>query len=241
MTSANHSGQLFTGGSGLLGRALRNLRPDALFPSSSEFDVTNYRQMQDWAHDRKVSVVVHAAAFISPPKIDQDPVRALDVNIVGTANVVRLCAALGARLVYISTDYVFRGDRGLYGEGDEVHPVNKYAWSKLGGECAVRLYDKGLIIRTSFGPETFPYEKAFADQWTSRQAVSVAARDILRAVDSDCLGVLHIGGPRTTVFDYARSLDPARTIQPLSVKDVPFAVPKDTSLDTTRFFREVED
>lgn len=239
MTSMPESTQLFTGGSGLLGKSLRAVRPDAHFPASLEFDVTNYGQMHDWARNRNLTVLVHAAAFTSPPKIDQDPVRALEVNVVGTANVVRLCATLGLRLVYISTDYVFRGDRGLYAESDEMHPVNKYAWSKLGGECAARLYDRSLIIRTSFGPDAFPYEKAFEDQWTSRQSVSSAARDILLAVDSDCLGVLHIGGPRRTVLDYARGLDPARTIHPLSVNDVPFSVPRDTSLDTTRFLREV--
>jgi dTDP-4-dehydrorhamnose reductase len=233
--------QLFTGGSGLLGRTLRRVRPDALFPASSEFDVTNYSQMQDWARNRNIGVLVHAAAFTSPPKVDRDPMRALEVNVMGTANVVRLSAALGLRLVYLSTDYVFRGDRGRYREGDEVHPVNKYAWSKLGGECAVRLYENALIIRTSFGPDAFPYEKAFADQWTSRLSVSDAARDILRAVDSDLVGVLHIGGPRRTVLEYARWQDPARAIEPLSVHDVPFAVPKDTSLDTTRFRREVGD
>ena len=233
--------QLFTGGSGLLGSAFRRVRPDALFPASSEFDVTNYSQMGDWVRDRNLSVLVHAAALTSPPRVDQDPQRALEVNIIGTANVVRLCSALGLRLVYVSTDYVFRGDRGRYREDDEVLPVNKYAWSKLGGECAVRLYDNALIVRTSFGPDIFPYEKAFVDQWTSRQSVSAAARDILRAVDSDLVGVLHIGGPRRTVLEYARGLDPARAIKALSVSDVAFAVPKDTSLDTTRFLREVGD
>jgi dTDP-4-dehydrorhamnose reductase len=141
--------------------------------------------------------------------------------------------------VYISTDYVFRGDRGRYGEEDELHPVNKYAWSKLGGECAVRLYDNALIIRTSFGPDEFPYPKAFADQWTSRQNVSRAARDILRAVDSSLTGVLHIGGPRRTVLEYARALSPEKNVGSLSVKDAPFAVPADTSLDTARFLREM--
>jgi hypothetical protein len=105
----------------------------------------------------------------------------------------------------------------------------------------VRLYVNSLIIRTSFGPDAFPYEKAFTDQWTSRQSVSKAAGDILRAVDSDLLGVLHIGGPRCTVLEYARGLDEARPIAGLSVADVSFAVPKDTSLDTTRFGREVAD
>ena len=233
--------QLFTGGSGLLGNAFHRVRPDALFPASSEFDVTNYSQIGDWVRDRNLSVLVHAAALTSPPRVDQEPQRALEVNIIGTANVVRLCSALGLRLVYVSTDYVFRGDRGRYREDDEVLPVNKYAWSKLGGECAVRLYDNALIVRTSFGPDIFPYEKAFVDQWTSRQSVSAAARDILRAVDSDLVGVVHIGGPRRTVLEYARGLDPARAIKALSVSDVAFAVPKDTSLDTTRFLREVGD
>jgi dTDP-4-dehydrorhamnose reductase len=216
---------LFTGGSGLLGRAFRRLVPDALYPPSSEFDVTDLAQMESWLRNREIDVVVHAAAFTSPPKIDQDPQRALSVNIAGTANVVRLCASRQARLVYISSDYVY--------------PVNKYAWSKLGGECAVRLYDNALIIRTSFGPDEFPYPKAFADQWTSRQSVSIAARDILRAVESHLTGVLHIGGPRRTVLEYAQALSPEKNVGSLSVKDATFAVPVDTSLDTARFLREM--
>jgi dTDP-4-dehydrorhamnose reductase len=212
-----------------------------MFPSSSEFDVTDLPGMTSWVRGKTIETIVHAAAFTSPPKIDQDPLKALEVNIVGTANVVRLCKALNARLVYMSTDYVFRGDRGNYREEDEVHPVNKYAWSKLGGECAVRLWDKSLIVRTSFGPDEFPFPKAFSDQWTSRQSVSVAARAIVRAVESGLTGVLHVGGPRRTVFEYARALSPSLKIEPLSVNDVSFSVPHDTSLDTTRYLREVGD
>jgi dTDP-4-dehydrorhamnose reductase len=230
---------LFTGGSGLLGRAFRKLLPDALYPSSADFDVSNFEQMMAWVGERPIDVILHAAAFTSPPKIDQDPSRALAVNIVGTANVVRAAMGVGARLVYISTDYVFRGDRGRYREDDELHPVNKYAWSKLGGECAVRLYDNALIIRTSFGPDEFPYPKAFVDQWTSRQGVSATARDILRVVEGGTTGVLHVGGPRQSVMEYARGLDPSRAIAGLSIKDVGFAVPVDTSLDTSRFRRDV--
>jgi dTDP-4-dehydrorhamnose reductase len=231
---------LFTGGSGLLGQAFRRLLPEARYPTSSELDVADAVGVSRYLDGKAIDLVVHAAAFTSPPKIDQDPNRALAVNIVGTANVVRACAERSVRLVYISTDYVFRGNRGNYAEDDELHPVNKYAWSKLGGECAVRLYDKSLIIRTSFGPDTFPYPKAFSDQWTSRQSVSATARQILRAVESDITGVLHIGGPRRTVLEYARSLDSSQDIGGLSVHDVPFSVPVDTSLDTGRYRREIE-
>lgn len=226
---------LFTGGSGLLGTALRALVPEAHYPSSQEFDVTDYRQMRDYLLDRPCTTLVHAAAFTSPPNVDRDPGKAIDVNVIGTAQVVRLCMEFGCRLIYISTDYVFRGDKGNYSEEDAVYPVNKYAWSKLGGECAVRMYDKGLIVRTTFGPEVFPYPKAFVDQWTSRESVSVIARKIVRLLDTDVTGVIHIGGRRRTVLEYAKGLDEERPISALSIHDVTFRVPEDTSLDCRKY------
>jgi dTDP-4-dehydrorhamnose reductase len=226
---------LVTGGSGLLGTALRKVLPQAAYPSSSQFDIRDFVQMNDFLSTGDYSVLVHAAAFTSPPRIDRDPVQALETNILGTANVVRLCMRHELRLIYVSTDYVFRGDAGLYGEGDAVYPVNKYAWSKLGGECAARLYDKALIIRTSFGPDSFPFPKAFEDQWTSRESVSVFAHKLLGLLESDVTGTLHVGGPRRTVLEYARSLDSSKRIEPLSTRDVPFAVPSDSSLDCRRY------
>jgi dTDP-4-dehydrorhamnose reductase len=157
------------------------------------------------------------------------------VNIAGTANVVRLCSERSIRLVYISTDYVFDGDRGSYKEDDPVHPVNKYAWSKLGGECAVRMLDDALIIRTSFGPNEFPYPKAFVDQWTSRLSVSAVADKIVALLATDARGVVHVGGPRLTVYEYAKGLDPRREIGELSIRTVSFRVPRDTSLDSSRY------
>jgi dTDP-4-dehydrorhamnose reductase len=157
------------------------------------------------------------------------------VNIVGTSNVVKLCLEFGMRMIYISTDYVFKGDQGNYKETDSVYPVNKYAWSKLGGECAVRLYDKALIVRTTFGPNVFPYEKAFVDQWTSRESVTTIAQKISALIDKDITGVVHVGGPRRTVFEYAQSLNPGKEIGPLSIHDVGFAVPTDTSLNCEKY------
>jgi len=226
---------LFTGGSGLLGGEVRGLLPDACFPSSAEFNVTDYAQMEAYVQGSQFATLVHAAALTSPPRVDKEPGRAIDVNIIGTANVVKLCMAHGLRLIYISTDYVFQGDRGNYGEEDAVHPVNKYAWSKLGGECAVRMYDRSLIVRTTFGPNVFPYEKAFVDQWTSRESVRTIAAKLVRLLDHEITGVIHLGGPRRTVYQYACSLDPSRSIQELSIRDVSFRVPVDTSLKCDRY------
>ncbi|HNS19973.1 MAG TPA: sugar nucleotide-binding protein [Sedimentisphaerales bacterium] len=233
MTSG--SGCLFTGGSGLLGSAFRAILPDAQYPSSAEFDVTNYPQMRSYLCDKPCRTLIHAAAFTSPPRVDRDPGHAVEVNIIGTAHVVRLCMEFDCRLIYISTDYVFQGDRGNYREEDALHPVNGYAWSKLGGECAVRMYPKGLIVRTTFGPDVFPYPSAFADQWTSREKVSVIARKIVRLLDTDVTGVIHIGSRRRTVLEYARSLDETRPVGSMSIHDVAFRVPEDTSLDCGKY------
>jgi dTDP-4-dehydrorhamnose reductase len=191
--------------------------------------------MKKYAESNGCDLIIHAAAFTSPPLVDKDPLKAIETNIIGTTNVVKLCVEFGSRLIYISTDYVFNGEKGDYRETDPVYPVNKYAWSKLGGECAVRIYDKSLIIRTSFGPNVFPYPKAFVDQWTSRESVSVIARKIVSLIDNDMTGVIHVGGKRKTVYEYAKGLDESKEIGKLSIKDVSFSVPVDTSLNCEKY------
>jgi dTDP-4-dehydrorhamnose reductase len=235
MEQINDNQIIFTGGSGLLGSEFRKLMPESDYPSMERFDVTNYQQMEDYLRNRNFKILVHAAALISPPKIEKEPMGAIETNIIGTANVAKLCSRLGIKLIYISTDYVFKGDKGNYSEEDPVLPVNKYAWSKLGGECAVRLLDNYLIIRTTFGSNIFPYEKAFTDQWTSREGVSVIAKKIIFLLKKDITGVIHVGGKRKTVFDYAMSLDGNRKIEKISIKDVDFKVPVDTSLNSSRY------
>lgn len=225
---------LFSGGSGLLGRTMQKIAPNWLYPSHKELDVTDTTSVGNWfiAHPG-VKTIVHAAAFISPPRVQKEPMLALRVNVVGTANMAAFAKLMGARLVYISTDYVFDGQRGMYLEKDAVRPTSLYAWSKLGGECAVRMYDRGLIVRTSFGPDEFPYPGAYADQWTSRLPVSEFARRLKRIVEDDELvWIIHVGGPRRTVFEYAQEISPGKDIQKLSRWRATPVPPFDTSLDT---------
>lgn len=229
------SGIIITGGSGTLGSEFKKILPNLNYPSSKEFNVTDYDQMTKYVESGDYELIIHAAAFTSPPLIDKDPLRALEVNIIGTSNVVRLCITYDMRLIYISTDYVFKGDEGNYKEDDPFFPVNKYAWSKLGGECAAKLWDKSLIVRTTFGPTVFPYEKAFVDQWTSRESVSVIAKKISELISKNITGIIHVGGKRKTVYEYAKHLDEKRDIKQISRNDVNFQVPFDTSLNCDKY------
>ena len=226
---------LYTGGKGLLGSEFRKQLPGLNYVDIEDFNITDYQDIDRYFSGKKIKQVIHAAAFTSPPKCDQEPEKAIDANIIGTCNMVKICMKLGIKLIYICTDYVFKGDKGNYKEDDPVYPVNKYAWSKLGGECAVRMYDNSLIIRTTFGPNVFPYEKAFVDQWTSRESVSSIVKRIVKLLDKDIKGTVHVGGIRKTVFQYAKSLDSTKDIKELSIHDVNFRVPEDTSLDTSKY------
>lgn len=231
---------LLIGSSGTLGTALQKNYKFSLCPSHAELDITNTRQIDRYFATNIFTEVLLAAAFISPPKIHNDPIKAIEVNIIGTANIVRACLNYGKRLIYISTDYVFDGKKGNYTEADPVFPSNKYAWSKLGGECSVRLIDNHLIIRTSFGPDVFPYSQAFVDQWTSREPVSLIANKIALLLDRDIHGTVHIGGERRTVYEYAQSITHTNPIKKISRKTASFSVPKDTTLISKKYISIIE-
>ncbi len=97
----NKSQAIFTGGSGLLGSEFRKILPNINYPSSKEFNVTKYNQMKKYLESNGCELIFHAAAFTPPPLINKDPLKALETNIVGTSNVMKLCMEFDARLIYI--------------------------------------------------------------------------------------------------------------------------------------------
>ena len=148
---------LVTGGSGRLGRELHSELPrlgvEAFFPSRDELDVTLPGTIRAALDRYEPDVVVHAAAYTDVKRAETQKELCWRVNVGGTRNMVRALAGCAAKLVYISTDYVFWGDKGGYTEEDPVGPVrNYYALSKLAAEEVARVYTDILAIRTSFRP-----------------------------------------------------------------------------------------
>ena len=224
---------LMSGGVGMLGRQLKKLEPSIIAMSRRDMDVSNYDQIVEQLKRNKPDVFLHLAAFTDNRKVEKDPKGAIHNNIIGTANVTQACIQENIRLVYISTDYVYSGKKGMYKEEDEILPVNKYAWSKLGGECAVRQYDNSLIIRTSIGSLTFPYEKAFVDMWTSKDTIDVIAPMILKASKSNITGILNLGTPRKNMFEYARKLN--KNVKKAIRNEFGDSTTFDTSLNLSKF------
>jgi dTDP-4-dehydrorhamnose reductase len=157
------------------------------------------------------------------------------VNIKGTANIALACLQRKTRLVYLSTDYIYKGDKGNYSEKDEIAPFNLYAWTKLGGESSVMAVPDHLIIRTSFGAEQFEYDAAFTDKWTSKDYVDVIAPQVLEAARSPLTGLLNIGSERRSMYEYAKIRNP--DVKATKIRDSAHKSPADTSLNLDRWTR----
>lgn len=139
---------LVTGAGGQVGQALRSVLAAATFLTHAQLDVTERDQVESATAD--IDVVVHLAALTNVDLCERQPDLAYDVNSEGTRLVAEAVRGR-ARLIYVSTDYVFDGNKtGAYEESDKPGPINHYGRSKLEGEFHVLKERRNLVIRTSW-------------------------------------------------------------------------------------------
>jgi len=225
---------LLTGGSGLLGTALRAAEPGIVAPGHGELDVCDREGFAAALRAHRPGIVIHAAALVGTAICDREPARCLDVNVGGTINVVLAARAVSARLIFLSTDYVFDGTVGGYRETDPTSPINLYGRSKVAAEAIVLSLDDALVLRTSFCSSTaWKFAGAFTDQYSSRDTVERISAQVLLAARSPLAGILHMGAERRSLYDLARTIDPA--VKPLSITSSPLRLPRDVSLDVSRW------
>jgi len=225
---------LLTGGSGMLGTELQKIDHNIIAPAKSNLDVQSIGNVVEYMEKYHPDVVIHAAAHTDNKWVENNPTQAVYVNICGTSHVAMACYLAGCRMVYISTDYIYKGDRGNYKEDDEILPFNLYSWTKLGGECAVRIVKNHLIIRTSFGSSEFNYPVAFIDKWSSKEYVDKIAPMIYQAAISPLTGVVNIGGQRRSLYNYASERNPS--VKGVKIADTSFFTPYDTSLNLQKWY-----
>ena len=201
-----------TGAGGQVGRALRERLPSLRYLTHAELDVRDAPTVTDAL--RGADCVIHLAAMTHVDRCQQQPQLAWDINGHGTANVCR-AAADGARVMYVSTDYVFSGSKGdAYSEEDVPQPGNVYGETKLAGEREVLARQNSLVLRTSWvygeganfvrtilaAARAGAPLRVVADQIgrpTSARSVAVALAFLL---ERPVTGLLHVSGdgPATT-------------------------------------------
>ena len=196
---------LVIGGSGRFGSILKGLKTnyEMLFPSKTTLDITNFRSIQKYIKLKKPNIVIHLAGLSRPMNIhDRQIQKSIDLNIIGTSNITKACAEKNIKLVYFSTNYVYPGIRGYYKESDGLLPINNYAWSKLGGECAVQMYKNSLILRVCMTERPFIHKEAFCNVKSSFIYHDEVAKILLKLINVK--GILNIGGPTKSVYNFAK-------------------------------------
>ena len=147
---------LVLGAGGMLGhdvvRAATEANVEVLGLSRAEVDVTDEAAVAAALYEQRPDTVVNCAAYTNVDGAEAEPELALRVNGEAAGNVARAAAALDARVVYVSTDYVFDGRKGApYLETDEPNPLSSYGRSKLAGERAtVEANARHFVVRSSW-------------------------------------------------------------------------------------------
>lgn len=204
---------LITGANGQLGKELVELFTEKGFEvygfGRDKMDITNQAQVQEVISTLKPDIVLHSAAHTQVDLAESEPEQAFSINAYGTRNVAVAAGAVGAKLVYISTDYVFDGTTDEpYSEFSPTSPLGVYGKSKLAGEQFVRdLHSKFFIVRTSwvYGKHGDNFVKTMLKLGEGRKELSVVAdqigcptytldlaTSILELVNSEKYGVYHI-------------------------------------------------
>lgn len=233
---------LVTGASGQLGfdcvKELERRHIAVRGVNSKDFPLTDFSVMQQYLLDYKPDAVIHCAAYTAVDKAEEEAAACEAVNVIGTRNLAKLCHEIDAKLLYISTDYVFAGDGDkFYEPQDEKKPQNVYGLSKLKGEQAVAAeLEKYFIVRISwvFGingknfirtmlnlSKTHTELNVVNDQIGSPTYTSDLAVLLADIIQSDKYGIYHATNEGTCSWaDFAREIF-KQARKAVKVNDVP--------------------
>lgn len=258
---------MVTGSSGLLGsklivaakgnyKTIATYGTKPLFPNSIRMDIMDRDEVLHIISKFKPDVVVHTAAETDVDKCEVDKERAWRVNVDGTKNIAEVCSEVGAKLIYVSTDYVFDGEKGLYSEEDAPKPINYYGLTKLEGEKHIDKVEGYLIARASVLYGWHPRRKNFVtwvldslkqnkqikivdDHHNSPTLADNLAEIILEAIERDLSGLYHTAGKeRISRFEFAlriaKTFDlDGKLIKPIKMAELKAWIarrPRDSSL-----------
>jgi len=196
---------VITGGHGRFGSVLKkiNNKKNLLFPTKKQLNILKLNSIKNYLKIKKPRVLIHLAGLSRPMDMhDKNINKSIDLNIIGTANIVKVCSFLGIKLIYFSTHYVYPCNKGNYSENSPLLPINNYAWSKLGGESAVQMYKNSLILRVCMTENPFVHKSAFANVKSNFIFHEDVAKILFKLISKK--GIINIGGRTQTIYDFAK-------------------------------------
>lgn len=196
---------LVTGSDSRFGKLLKKLKTKHkfIFRNKKELNILSLSSIKKNLKRFKPNYLLHLAGLSRPMKIhDKNIEKSINLNIVGTANLVSEVSKHNIKMIYLSTSYVYPGTKGNYKETDPLKPWNNYSWSKLGGECSVQMYKNSLIIRLCMTEKPFVHKKAYANVKLNFMFQEDAAKLLLKIINRK--GIINLGGQSQTVYNFAK-------------------------------------
>ena len=196
---------VITGGTGRFGLELKKVksRYKLFFPKKNELNILKTKSIKNYLKLKKPKYLIHLAGLSRPMKMHETFLtKSIDLNIIGAANITKVCSDLNIKLIYFSTSYIYPGTAGNYKEDDALLPSNNYAWSKLGGESAVQMYSNSLILRICMTEKPFVHNKAFVDFITNFIFHEDIAKYLFKLINEK--GVINVGGKTQSVYSFVK-------------------------------------
>lgn len=224
---------IVTGGTGRFGSVLKKHNSkNYVFPKKKELNILKLSSILNYLKKNKPKILIHLAG-LSRPMIEHEKniKKSIELNIIGTSNIVIACSKFNVKLIYFSTSYIYPGKKGNYSENDPLLPSNNYGWSKLGGESAVQMYKNSLILRVSMTEKPFVHKYAFADMITN----FIFHEDLIKIFEKilNQKGVLNIGGKSQSVYNFAKKYNKKINKSYLKTKNR-FKAPLNSSMNLSK-------
>jgi dTDP-4-dehydrorhamnose reductase len=269
---------LVTGASGLLGNKIVELtkndytvipthKTKPLNSNSLELDATDAPKVLNLLGKLKPNAVIHTASETNVDKCETEKEQAWKINVEGTRNIANACRKVNAKLVYISTDYVFDGEKGLYNEEDKPNPVNYYGLTKLEGERQVIEHSENYaVLRTSVLYGWHPWKQNFAtwvinqlkqekeinvvdDHYNTPTLADNLSEIAIEVAEKDRRGLYHASGrERISRYEFAKQIAKtfnlnAELVKPVKMSQLTAWIakrPRDSSLNTSKIQKQLK-
>ena len=196
---------LVTGGNGRFAQELKkiNTKYEFIFRNKNQLNILSLNSITNNIKKFKPNSILHLAGLSRPMSIHSEEInKSIDLNIIGTCNLVKICSDNNIKLIFFSTSYIYEGKKGFYNEKDPVLPWNNYGWSKLGAESAVQMYKNSLIIRACMTEKPFIHKFAFSNVKSNFIFHDEIAKIFLRVLNKK--GIINIGGKTQTIYKFAK-------------------------------------
>ena len=200
---------LVTGGNGRFATELKKIKTKYkfIYLDKKQLDVLKESSIFKAINKYKPRAILHLAALSRPMNVHVKKISdSINLNIIGTCNVVKACIIKKIKIIYFSTNYIYPGKKGNYKETDGLHPWNNYGWSKLGGESAVQMYKNSLIIRACMTERPFLHKEAYVNVKSNFIYQDQFAKLFLKIINKK--GVYNIGGKSQSIYNFAKSTKP---------------------------------